>query len=89
MKRYAMATALLIMAALVFPACGSSFGPGGGDGASREAQPLAVIYDALVSIPGLSMPQYLATGLTVDVTLQIGEEGINTSGHFEALVSII
>ena len=89
MKRPVATLALLITAALAFAACGSSFGPGGGGSDGRRAQPLAAIYDSLVNIPGISIPQYLATGLTVDLTLEIGGDGIDASGHFEALISIV
>ncbi len=78
----AAATAVLATAA-----CGSSFTPGPAT-KRREARPLSSIYDFTVTIPDLSFPQFLATGLTIDMTLEIEPEGIDPSGSFDGAIVV-
>ncbi len=69
-----------LLAALLCPACGSSYAPEAP--AAREARPLASIYDVLVTVPDLMLPQFPATGLELDLTLSIDAPGPDSSGVF-------
>jgi len=55
----------------------------------REARPLASIYDFIVTVPGIMLPQFPATGLTIDLTLEIDPSSLSTaSGAFEGSVTV-
>ena len=82
---------VLLIAFVLCPllaACGSSFAPGSDDARGHGARPLATIYDFLVTVPGLSFPQLSATGLTVDMTLEIDPNGLDPAGHFEGGITV-
>jgi len=66
--------------------CGSSYMPD----VSRhhDARPLASLYDILVEVPGIALPQFPATGLTVDMTLEIQPGGLSPSGAFDGSVTV-
>ncbi len=72
---------------LLAPGCGSSFAPDAPK--SRDAAPLSSVYDALLSVPGISLPLQGAVGLTIDLTIAIEPEAIDTGGSFEARVTIV
>ncbi len=78
--------ALLAAAMAACTACGSSYTPD----VSRhhDARPLASVYDILVVVPGISLPQFPATGLTVDMTLEIPPAGLSSSGSFDGEVTV-
>ena len=81
----AAACALLI---LITTACGSSYGPDAPE-RSGDAAPLSSVYDALLSVPGISLPLLGAVGLTVDLTISIDPDAVDNGGSFEAEVTIV
>ena len=82
-----IAAGLLLAAAGLSGGCGSSYEPGGDGG--RAARPLASIYDMLVTVPGIVLPQFPATGLTVDLTLEIDPNGLDASGRFAGEATLV
>jgi len=74
--------------ALLLIGCGKSFTPGVDKGKGSAARPLASIYDIMVTVPGLSFPQLSATGLLLDLTLEIDPNGPDASGVFEGGVTV-
>jgi len=68
--------------------CGSSFAPDAPK-KSGDAAPLSSVYDAMLSVPGISLPLLGAVGLTIDLTIAIDPEGIETGGSLEARVTIV
>ncbi|HET6372361.1 MAG TPA: hypothetical protein VFG76_03585 [Candidatus Polarisedimenticolia bacterium] len=77
---------LIILMCWLVAGCGHSFTPEATR--TRDARPLASIYDFLVTVPGISFPQFPAVGLTVDLTLEVDPASIDASGFFEASISI-
>jgi len=80
--------AILAAGALLLTGCGTSFqfppGPPGGTPAS-----LAATYDILATYPSLVFPEFPATGLTLDLTLEIDPAASGgSSGHLEGTITI-
>jgi hypothetical protein len=80
--------ALAAVLALWLIGCGQSYAPDPGKDGGQAAAPLASIYDIIVTVPGLSFPQYGATGLTADLTIAIDDAALPPSGDFQATITV-
>ncbi len=67
-------------------ACGRSFAPD--PVKRRDARPLASVYDFIVSVPDIVFPQFPASGLTVDLTLEVDPGGVDQSGTFQGSIAV-
>jgi len=78
--------AIILLAAAASISCGSSYIPEATH--RRDARPLASVYDILIVVPGIMLPQFPATGLTVDLTLEIPPGGVTSSGAFSGEITV-
>lgn len=79
--------AALLIAALASAACGHDFLPGSSGGG--EAAPLAATYDLTASYPSLLFAEFPATGLALDVTMEIDPVSLDDpSGLFSGWITI-
>jgi hypothetical protein len=87
--RRTIIAAVLVVAAWGSAGCGASFTPDPGHVENRDPRPLASIYDAIVTVPGIAFPLLQAAGLSVDLTIEIDPGSLDpVTGAFTCVIEV-